>query len=292
MNVDVGSPVLDVALGLSLVFFLLSLIVTAVTEGISWALSKRANDLEAGLRSMLGEDYKESLLDHPLVKAGVKEDGKVPAYISPRTFSLALLNLVAPAKGKHTVLDAAKDTVDRIDPNSPLKKPLASLIQGADGDVKQFRAAVEGWFNDSMDRVSGWYKRWAQIIACVIAVVVAVGLNVDTLRVSDRLANDQTVRQAVASQAQQVASGQAPTNSGTQSPTQAGDSVASATNQVSALNLPIGWNEANDTVNLSTGAGWLLTALAISLGAPFWFDTLSKLSRLRTTGAKPPRETD
>jgi hypothetical protein len=289
MNIDVGSPVLDVALGLSLVFFLLSLIVTAVTEGISWLLSKRATDLEDGLRSMLGEDYKGSVLDHPLVKAGVKKDGETPAYISPRTFSLALLNLVAPSKGKKTVLDAAKDTIERIDDNSPMKKPLAALIQGADGDVKKFRAAVEGWFNDTMDRVSGWYKRWAQIIACLAAVVVTVSLNVDTLRVSDRLANDQTIREAVAGKAQQVGSGQAPTSSGTQSPTQVGQSVASATNQIHALNLPVGWNEANDNVNWSTGAGWLLTALAISLGAPFWFDTLSKLSRLRTTGAKPTK---
>src|SRR4051812_46730290 len=30
--------------------------------------------------------------------------------------------------------------------------------------------------------------------------------------------------------------------------------------------------------------GWLLTIAAISLGAPFWFDTLSRLSRLRSSG--------
>lgn len=35
--------------------------------------------------------------------------------------------------------------------------------------------------------------------------------------------------------------------------------------------------------------GWLLTALATSLGAPFWFDTLQKCLRLRTAGPKPAR---
>src|SRR5437870_4444360 len=36
--------------------------------------------------------------------------------------------------------------------------------------------------------------------------------------------------------------------------------------------------------------GLLLTGLALSLGAPFWFDLLSKLINLRGAGAKPKRE--
>jgi hypothetical protein len=50
----------------------------------------------------------------------------------------------------------------------------------------------------------------------------------------------------------------------------------------------MGWRGA--AVPRSVGAflltllGWLLTILAISLGAPFWFDTLSRLSRLRSSG--------
>jgi hypothetical protein len=34
-------------------------------------------------------------------------------------------------------------------------------------------------------------------------------------------------------------------------------------------------------------SGLLLTAIALSLGAPFWFDTLSRLTRVRNTGKKP-----
>jgi hypothetical protein len=287
MNIDLGSPVLDVAIGLSFVFFLLSLIVSAGTEAISWATSRRAKNLEDGLRSMLGEDAKQSVLDHPLVQAGVKGNGK-PAYISPRNFSLALLNLFAPAEGKTTALDAAKKQVETMANTSPLKKPLQSLIQGADRDTKAFRAAVENWFNDTMDRVSGWYKRWAQLIAFLLAVIVAGGLNVDALRVADRLASDETVREAVVAKATQTVDQGAPETP--QTPKQAGDTVSDATNQIHALDLPVGWNDANDNFNLATVVGWLLTAVAISLGAPFWFDTLSKLSRLRTTGRKPSRE--
>ena len=58
---------------------------------------------------------------------------------------------------------------------------------------------------------------------------------------------------------------------------------------LNALNLPIGWAAANSHINVATIAGWALTAIALSLGAPFWFDALGKVARLRTTGAKPPR---
>jgi hypothetical protein len=37
--------------------------------------------------------------------------------------------------------------------------------------------------------------------------------------------------------------------------------------------------------------GWLLMAIAVSLGAPFWFDLLNKLVNLRLAGVKPDKAT-
>ena len=36
--------------------------------------------------------------------------------------------------------------------------------------------------------------------------------------------------------------------------------------------------------------GWFLTAAALTLGAPFWFDLLNQFINLRGAGAKPARE--
>jgi hypothetical protein len=35
--------------------------------------------------------------------------------------------------------------------------------------------------------------------------------------------------------------------------------------------------------------GWTFTALAVSLGAPFWFDTLNRLMSLRASGGQTPK---
>jgi len=37
--------------------------------------------------------------------------------------------------------------------------------------------------------------------------------------------------------------------------------------------------------------GCAMTALAVSLGAPFWFDLFGRLVNLRATGAKPAKST-
>jgi len=66
--------------------------------------------------------------------------------------------------------------------------------------------------------------------------------------------------------------------------------------QLEALNLPIGWTAVDDPQRTWPGwspsgwweqiqrhwLGWLLTTLAISLGAPFWFDLLNKFIVIRS----------
>ena len=88
--------------------------------------------------------------------------------------------------------------------------------------------------------------------------------------------------------------------SATTAGTTAQDKLNNAVNDVDAVakaGVPIGWAQSAkdkaDPRHITLGSvsrwahlpgGWLLTILAISLGAPFWFDTLSRLSRLRGTG--------
>jgi hypothetical protein len=67
--------------------------------------------------------------------------------------------------------------------------------------------------------------------------------------------------------------------------------------ELQSLDLPIGWSRRPSSLDaddgaLSSGAiglfGLLLTALAITLGAPFWFDLLNKIVVVRST--VKPRE--
>ena len=291
MSFDIGAVPLEVAIALSFVFFLLSVIASACTEGVSWALKLRAKTLVKGIRGLVGEAAAGKVLNHPLVKTDVTTDSKrkQPSYVSARNFTLALFQTVSKdglAMAKN--IDEARGAINSLD-DSPLGKQLKALVNDGEADLGRFRNSVEKWFDDGMDRVSGWYKRRAQIITCVFAVAIAVGLNVDAIRVTERIANDPTVRTTIVTQAEKTAeSSPGPTGGEEESSlTGAGKEAETAVKQLKTLNLSILWGSGNQSVHLTTIVGWLITALAISLGSPFWFDALSKLARLRTTGTKP-----
>jgi hypothetical protein len=309
---DLNSNVLEVVIALAFVYFLLSTVSSAITEAIAWLLQRRAKDLEAGLRSLLADDGKtDELLEHPLIEqfapSGWRAKAlkrKSPSYISARTFASALLDTIAPqaanATGQRNVLADVRGQMTNL-PDS-LKKQLLPLLDDAQNDLAKFRGAIEGWFDDAMARVSGWYRRWAQVWICLAAAAVTIAFNVDTLRIADRLWNDDALRQstvgaAVSAVNQQQAGGNAGAGTAsspeagsdqTTTPEQAVDQVKETTSTFTSLQLPVGWSGANDNLPLpSTAIGWLITFLAVSLGAPFWFDALSKLARLRTTGPPP-----
>src|SRR5262245_12148419 len=123
-----GSAVLEVAIGLVLVYLLLSLVCSSVNEFIGRLLDWRARTLAAGVRSML-DDLKDSrgelvgttFFRSPLVR-GLTGKGNAwngsdiqPTYIPARVFALALLDCVAPSeKGVPQTFDTVRHAVGNL----------------------------------------------------------------------------------------------------------------------------------------------------------------------------------
>lgn len=361
-----GLPALDVAIGLSFIFLLLSVAASAVQEFVANLFSLRAKVLERGLRNMLADPaaaHTDShgapnlllgVYTHPMIRSLYREswfplgrktlrpiggavraaadaqgaaadrgaaadspagDGsrradvavpikvRLPSYIAPRSFALALVDTMAPAvlatdpdtgvaRPDHDVIRETRAAVLALDIPSEVKHRLLTLLDDARGDIDAFRRNIEAWFDDTMARVSGWYKRRTQLIILAIAVVLTVAINANTLTMGERLWRDPTTRATLVQQA-----GAADATPAGQT---ASDKLNNAVNNVESVakaGVPIGWahgaNSNADPRHITLGSvsgwahlvgGWLLTILAISLGAPFWFDTLSRLSRLRGTG--------
>jgi hypothetical protein len=290
---NVSSQALDLAIGLVFVFVVLSVVCSAIQELVATVLNWRAAFLERALRRMLGSQA-ETLAEHPLIRQKAPDDNTLrrstklglPSYLAPGTFAVALMDTLAPATDGTTRTDPLEDVRKGINalPDGDLKRSLLAMLTNARGDIARFRASVESWFDNTMARVSGWYKRRSQWVLLVIALVVTLAINADSLQIGKALWRDDVLRAAVTQQAtaqQQQTKGQA--------------DPAKAIESVKALNLPIGWSFAKDDPRRPGGVGgWIgkvlglvLTTLALSLGAPFWFDFLGKVSRLRGTGAKP-----
>ena len=291
-----GSAILDVAIGLVSIFLFLSLIGTAINEWVSGVLSMRAKNLEEGIRNILndpeGKGLAKTFYNHPLVRSLTKGKEK-PSYIPSRVFALTLMDILAPAdpqKGS-TTIDQFRKSVEKIQ-NEALKRNILIQLDEAGNDILQARQNIEKWFNEGMERVSGWYKRRIQWITLGYALMITIFLNVDTIAVTNSLYRDPTLRAAMVAAAQEIAK-QPISESSTK---RAEESVKEIKEELEKIRLPIGWATPSRTETPRKMAffdwiiricGWVITAFAVTLGAPFWFDLLNKFINIRSSGIKP-----
>ena len=72
---------------------------------------------------------------------------------------------------------------------------LKSLWQDSGADVDVFRKKLEKWFDDTMERATGWYKRYTRAILFLIGLIIAYAFNVDTIAIHRILSKDKNARQ-------------------------------------------------------------------------------------------------
>jgi hypothetical protein len=307
-----GSEILDVAVGLILLFLIVSILCSAIREGLESFLKTRAAYLERGIRELLADRKGDGLAAyvymHPLVgglfltdyRPGRGKDrpswrwifakgGDLPSYIPARNFALALMDIAArgptldaPGTAQGTLspisIDAIRKNTGNIQ-NASVRRVLMTAVDTAGNDIDKLQETLEHWYDSSMDRVSGWYKRSTQWIIFAIAAVLAASMNIDAIKVSDYLYQNKSARAAVVARAQITVADTGFLNR----------SYDQVKTDLSALQLPIGWTTDGKPVGSSKlppwmmPFGWLVTALAATMGAPFWFDMLNKVSVIRST---------
>jgi hypothetical protein len=302
-----NSTVLDVAIGLIFVYLLLAIICTAANEWLAAITQTRAKFLEKGLRQLLDDQptkdnsssnaFIEQFYKHPLV-TGMMRDKNHPAYLSARTFAAVVTDLLtAGPDAKAAAVDMGKAAAAM--PDGEVKKVVLALAQHATRDETTPQQALEGWYNDAMDRVTGWYKRRTQLWTFVVALIITVTANADTVSITRRLWRDPVLRSAVVEEAKARAQKPRPSvtveykdendpTNPTVTPTE-GNQLSGKEEEI--LGELLGWHgPIRDSLKLETFLGWLLTVLALSMGAPFWFDLLNKIMNVRAAG-KSPSET-
>jgi hypothetical protein len=311
-----GSEILDVAIGVVFVFVLVSLICSAVREGLEAWLKTRATHLDEGIRHLLhdhdAQGLARHLFEHPLVfglftgnynpptkdtwwPTALTRGRNLPSYIPSRNFALALMDIAARGPATDDVsgdpgtmtmsLDAVRANIRNLG-NPAVQRVLLMAIDTAQDDFEKAVSNVAAWYDSGMDRVSGWYKRSTQWILFAIGVFVAVAFNVNTVAIADYLYHERAAREALVAEAQAAGRDQNFVDSNYQR----------VRTDLEALQLPIGWTKTSllrpDPVRSSQSmglvwleaiGGWLLTAFAASLGAPFWFDLLNKIMVIRST---------
>jgi hypothetical protein len=320
--------IIDIGLGLILIYMSLSVVVTAMTETIAGLLKLRSTTLERGLLWLLqgsngapagvqaagtGQqspvgDIAGQVMAHPLINGAAS--GGNAAAIPPRIFALSLLDVLHQANGAANAMaqpgkapsepgfsfDDARQSITKL-PDGPLKNNLLLVLADAERRAVAVEDALAQWYDQGMARVSEWYRKRIQRITLVLGIVVAVVVNANTIHIAEVLWQDDIARQVTLSTALQTAKDAAPGSGCTPVTQQQGDAAVTesircqteaamqAFRAVGAL--PIGWGQDIGDIGNQKGwvtliLGWLLTGFALQMGAPFWFDLLQKLMKMRS----------
>ena len=221
---------------------------------------------------------------------------------------------------------------------SHLRKPIIDRetleillmhLRNSGNDLEKFAEKIENWYDDTMKRVGGWYKRQSQVIVFIIGLFFAISCNVDVIQIAGKLSVDKEARDKLIGLSiaavdkykddPRVIKKSMPDGTVVYDTSKAGKQVNEAvfnsyklkvdsvrtmwTGEIEKTNdiLAVGWGDygKNDGFWCKIGhvlkesfthpkkiLGFLILSFAVSLGAPFWFDLLSKLVKVRSAGSK------
>ena len=313
---------LDVVIGLVIFFLFLSLVASALVEMIAALVRKRGKLLRDAVDAATngGDDFNNALYLHPLIyglfeseKVGMKERKALPSYIPSEVFAQAYVETVIGMpiaevgdlgmvfSSESRIWPDKREVPDRVEGEQAgvstltfgeaikIRKrdlddayhALRPHVVAAGGDRKETLRRVAVHFDRVNERVTGRYRRWVSYWLFGIGVVLAAATNGDATRIANRLVNNADLRQALVQSAELNLETENQTREATLDRIRVIEGITG------------GWQ--SDPLlaegGLTPGAvvikvlGFFITAFAVSLGAPFWFDLLNKLLKLRKIGA-------
>src|SRR5215469_3535100 len=209
-----GSHVLETAIGLGFIYLFLSVLASTINESIASFFCLRARDLENALKNLLAQDaailptahaaataagappipsvssttpappginLATAVLDHPTIQnlSPLKLFGSGttrPSYIDAKIFSSVLVDTLLPDQDNQSFA-GLRASVNKIQ-NRELRSTLSPLVNGAVTDIDTARQKIENWYNQAMERLSGRYKRRAQLIIFGIGFAAAMAFNI------------------------------------------------------------------------------------------------------------------
>lgn len=296
---------LDFIVSMVLVFFVFAVLVSTFTEIWNTLRNQRARYLWAGVDRMLGRDGDGARLiallqRHPALYAMGTGDKGLASYLPSQLFAAALVDvLMALHPGQaRPVPYGVGDAIAAIPEDDRAGAVLRFLWRRAGADPALFQQQIAVYFDQLMDRVSGWYKRGSAWRCFVAGLLCAIAFNIDAVHLARAFWNDPHLAQRYADNGERILLAYTPPPGGAAA-ADGGKVIRAGL----ALDLPIGWpakwaqelDRQGRAIPASeyiwTAAGFLIMAFACLVGAPLWFQLLGTLLSLRMAGAVPERST-
>ncbi|HVN58743.1 MAG TPA: hypothetical protein VMT63_10620 [Bacteroidales bacterium] len=314
-----GLGFLDLVIGLIFIYLIFSIACSTFWEIIISFSNLRGRMLSKWITDTFGKgenDLGKRIEDHQLISGLTKKNGLKPSYISSSVFTDVLLDLInfdghesATLSFNSEILRSKIIASDLLKGKDDLKRILLQYLSDTNGKIDQFKIKIARWYDEAQERLIGSYKKKLQLWIFIISIVLVGATNTDTFTICSYLYNNDTARQAIANKASLFvqdtsvvrlvsaidtmkisASAKLSQDESVKKISRNFETLKNLDKELRKADLPIGWKDVkleNFWDYIKKIGGLLITALAVSMGSPFWFDLLGKLVNLRAAGNKP-----
>jgi hypothetical protein len=176
-----NSPLLDVAISLIFIYLLVALMVTGVTEFVFTFRRTKSKLLKRAIQNLFYDnhwkDMSAKIIDSPFIQVLKRNADEFPAFIPPKIFVSAILDLITDGKPTIDVINAYLDK----DKDSEFPHWLRMELAQSDQNIEILKKNLELLFDNAMDRVTGWYTRNAKLWSLSVALVICAGMNIDSI---------------------------------------------------------------------------------------------------------------
>lgn len=299
------SQVLEVALGLALTYYLMSMVVSWLCQFVLTTFETRGRVMENILRRIVGGKALGQLLSMPQIRslAPVRYPNWRSLFsrnvqlVEKRVERIPVSNLLD-AFFDLAKLDLAANSEELVEliqklPPSEGKTELLRLVNNGVSSVLELRARMALWFEGLMNQASEMFAAMAKRYVVFFSLALTLLLGVDSIDLFRQLWATPDMR-AIASVKAQAYIAQYGYDADTE-PLLA---------DLEQFTIQIGWSSAlKNAPSVETpGAfvrfwllkalGLLLTTIAVAQGAPFWYDLLRKMTSVKSPSSNPARGED
>ncbi len=280
--------ILEVAIGLIFVYYILGSIVSLITQWINEALETRGVALERYLKKIVGDTKLGDLTGMPQMKAlrpiryknflGVfnsvtepKKLEKIPVGVLVDSY-FDLVGLT----GKELNADQMLELIGQL-PASEGKDAVMGWIKQGVTNVNDLRSRMTSYFSGLMDQAAATFRSNARSFVILLSLGITLAFGTDSIQLARTLWNNAELRAIAAAKAEMVVS-----QEGTSA------SLDSLVAELGGLSIKIGWWQTERPESGATPMDWVrfillkitglgLTTIAVSQGSSFWYDLLKKI---------------
>ena len=274
-----GIEAINVVISLIFIYLLFSLFVSIVNQIISDIFNTRGNQLFESIKELIGEKGIQELNKDPRISVLVRSGSVIS---TAKTELSELKNKRFPNYIPESLFGEIIADID----NTKLGGLLGKLTDDVNKDIRNKKEQVQEAFEITLLKTRESYKRNIKLLTFFIGLLVTVSFNVDSIQIFKELAkNPETAAQMAELAESYIAQHDSLNIPESESIKELKVELDNLyTSQIRGINssMGIGWDnypmEGNWFYRI---IGWLITTLALSLGAPFWFDMLKKVINIK-----------